>query len=112
MVQFDTVQKFSKDGGDAVMKSLGVLSQGAQTAAAEIADYTKRSFEQVSSMTEKLVGARSLDKAVEIQTAFVRSSYESFVAQASKMGELATNTTREAFAPMENLVAKTSRPSA
>lgn len=106
MVQLDNVQKFGKDGADAVMKSFGAMSKGAQSAAVEVADYAKRSFEQSSAMAEKLVGVRTLDKAMELQGEFMRSAYEGFVAQAGKMSELATATAREAFAPMESLVAK------
>ena len=106
MVQLDTVQKFGKDGADAAMRSFGAVSKGAQSAAVEVADYAKRSFEQGSAAAEKLAGVRTLDKVLEIQTDYLRSSYESFVSQVGKMGELATATAREAFAPMESLVAK------
>jgi hypothetical protein len=106
MMQFDNVQKLGKDNMDAAVKSLGAISKGAQTVAAEVADFAKRSFEQGTSTIEKLVGVRTLDKAIEIQTDYVRSSYESLVTQASKLGELYTNTAKEALAPIETLVAK------
>lgn len=107
MMQFDTMQKFGKDGADAVLKSFGALSKGAQTAAVETADFAKRSFEQGSATAEKLVGVRTMDRAMEIQGEFLRMSYEGLVAQATKMGELAANTVKEAYAPVEGLVAKT-----
>ena len=107
MIQFDTMQKFGKDGTDAATRSFGALSKGLQAAAAETADYAKRSFEMGSATVEKLVGVRTLDRAVEIQGEYVRTSYEGLVAQASRMGELAANTAKEFFSPLEGLVAKT-----
>ena len=105
MQQFDTIQKFSKDNVDAALKSFGVVSKGAQAIAVESADYAKKSFEQSSAVVEKLVGAKSLEKAIEIQTDYVKSAYEGFVAQSTKLGELYTNLAKEAFKPYEGLVA-------
>jgi hypothetical protein len=106
MMQFDTFQKLSKDSMDAAMSSFGAFSRGIQSAAVEAADYAKRSFEQSSATVEKLAGARTLDTAVEIQGEFLRSAYEGFVSQATKMGELAAATAKEAYAPVEGLVVK------
>ena len=109
MMQFETIQKLGRDNVEAAMTSFGALTRGVQSAAVEAAEFAKRSFEQGSSTMEKLVGARTLDSAVEIQGAFLRSSYESFVAQATRMGELAANTAKDAFAPVETLVSKNVR---
>ena len=53
---------------DAALKSLGAVSKGAQAIAVETADYAKKSFEQGTATLEKLVGVKTLDKAIEIQT--------------------------------------------
>jgi phasin family protein len=104
-IQTDTIQKFSKDNADAALKSFGVVSKGAQAIAVETADYAKKSFEQSTATLEKLVGAKTLDKAIEIQTDFVKSAYEGFVAQSTKLGELYASLAKEAFKPYEGLVA-------
>jgi hypothetical protein len=109
MVQFDNVQKLGRDNVDAVLTSFSAVSKGAQTAAVELAEFVKRSFDQGTSTLEKLVGVRTLDKALEIQTDFVRASYGSVVAQGAKLGELCTTTAREAYAPVEALVSSRQR---
>jgi hypothetical protein len=105
MQQFDTFQKFSKDNVDAALKSFGAVSKGAQTIAVEAADYAKKSFEQGTATLEKLVGAKSLDKAIEIQTDYVKTAYEGFVAQSTKLGELYANLAKDVFKPYEGFVA-------
>ncbi len=105
MQQFD-MQKFGKDNMDAALKTFGVVSQGAQAVAVETADYAKKSFENGTAAFEKLAGAKSLDKAIEIQSDFVKSAYEGFVAQSSKIGELYANFAKEAFRPYQGFVAK------
>ena len=52
------------------------------------------------------MSAKSLDKAMEIQTDYVKSSYEGFVAQATKVGELYADLAKDAYKPFEGMVAK------
>lgn len=99
-------QQFSKDQLDAATVTATTLSKGAQQIAVEATDYSKKSLESSTAFLEKLLGAKSLDKAMEIQSAYAKSSYESFVAQATRMGEIYANMTKEAFKPMESAFAK------
>ena len=105
--QIDQFQKFGHDNLDAVVKTVGAVTKGAQTIALEAADYARKSFEHSASTMEKLVGARTLDKAVEIQTTYVKDTYESLMAQATRLGELYTAVAKDAFKPYEGIVAKT-----
>ncbi len=109
MMQFDQIQKLGKDNADAALKSFGAISKGAQAIAVESADFAKKSFEQGTATIEKLAGAKTLDKAFEIQTAYVRSAYEGIVAQSTRMGELYAGLAKEVFKPYETVVAKSSK---
>ena len=103
---FDDMQKYGKDHMDSTMKAWGHVSKGVQTIAAETADYSKKSFEEGSAALEKLLGAKSLEKAIEIQTAYAKTAYEGFVAQATKMGELYADLAKETYKPFESFVSK------
>jgi phasin family protein len=102
----DEFQQIGKDNMDATLKSFGALSKGAQAIAVEVADYTRKVFEQGTAVTEKLIGAKSLDKAFEVQTDYVKSSYEGFVAQATKLSELYADLAKEAYKPFEGQFGK------
>jgi hypothetical protein len=104
---FDDMQKYGKDSVDVTMKAWGQVSKGVQAIAAETADYSKKSFEEGSAALEKLLGAKSLEKAIEIQTDYAKTAYEGFVTQATKMGELYADLAKESYRPFENLVGKT-----
>ena len=103
---FDDMQKYGKDNMDATMRIWGQVSKGVQAIAAETADYSKKSFEEGSAALEKLLGAKSLDKAIEIQTAYAKTTYEGFVAQATKMGELYADLAKDSYKPFESFVGK------
>ena len=102
----EDVQKISKDNMDATMKSFGLFSKTSQAIAAEVVDYSKKSFEDSTKVMEKLLGAKSLDKAIEIQTDYAKSAYEGFVAQATKLGELYADVAKEAYRPFESQFGK------
>ncbi len=105
---FEDFQKLGKENVEATMTSFGALSKGFQTIAVELADYSKKMFEEGTSATERLLGAKSLDKAIEVQSDFVKSSYEGFVSQSAKLGELYANLAQEAYKPFEGYIAKAS----
>lgn len=102
--QFDQFQKLGKDNVEAAIKAFGAVSQGVQAIGVEAADYAKKSFETSTATFEKLVGAKTLDKAVEIQTEYLKGAYESFVAQSTKMGELFAGLAKDVAKPYEAFV--------
>ncbi|MGE0035599.1 MAG: phasin family protein [Xanthobacteraceae bacterium] len=104
----DELQQFGKDNMDATMKSLGTFSKSWQAIAAEMAEYSKKVFEQGTAATEKLLGAKSFEKAVEVQTEYTKSAYEGFVAEATKLGELYSDLAREMYRPYESQFGKSS----
>ncbi|GLK84232.1 MULTISPECIES: phasin family protein [Ancylobacter] len=107
MIQnIDEIQKLGKDNLDLAMKSFGTVSKGVQAIAVEVADYSKKSFEEGTAAAEKLFGAKTLDKAVEIQSDYFKNSYESFVAQATKIGELYADLAKESYKPYEGILGK------
>ena len=103
---FEDIQKLGKDNMDTCMKQFGTVSKSWQAIATEVADYSKKSFEHGSAAMESLLGAKSLDKAIEIQSDYVKTAYEGFVAQSSKLGELYTDLAKEAYKPLEGMIAK------
>ena len=103
---FEEIQKFSQDHVDTTMKQFGTVSKGWQSIATECADYSKKSFEEGTAALEKLFGAKSLDKAIEIQSEYAKTAYEGFVAQATKIGELYADLAKETYKPLEGILAK------
>jgi hypothetical protein len=103
---FEDAGKFGKEFMDTGLKSFASLSKGFQAIATEATEYSKKSFETGSAAIEKLVAAKSLEKAIEIQTDYAKQAYEGFVAQATKLGELYAEVAKDAYKPYESIVAK------
>ena len=103
---FEDFQKLGKDNMDTCMKQFGTVSKGWQAIATEFADYSKKSFEESTAHLEKLFGVKSLEKAIELQSDYVKSAYEGFVAEATKMSELYSELAKESYKPFEGMIAK------
>jgi hypothetical protein len=105
-VKLDDMQKTINENVDETTRSFEGATKAAQAIAAEVADYTRRSFEHGAKTMEKLLGVRSLDKAVEVQTEYGRTAYEDYVSHATKLGQLYTDLTKEAFQSYQDFAAK------
>ncbi len=106
MNNFEDIQKLGKDNMDVMMQSFGAMTKGFQAIASEVADYQKKSFEDGSAAVEKLVGAKSLDKAFEAQSEYVKTAYEGFVGEVTKIGEMYSEIAKDAYKPYEDVLAK------
>ena len=97
----EDMQKLSQTNMDTVMKAFGEWNKGWQAIAAEITDYTKKSFEEGSATFEKLASAKSVEQAIEIQTGFAKRAYDGYMHQMSKIGGMYADLAKEAYKPVE-----------
>ena len=103
---FDDFQKFGKEQLEVVTTSSSSLAKGWQTIAAESSEYSKKSLENNSAFLEKLLGAKSLEKAIQIQSEYAKTFFEGLVGYVTKTGELYSSLAKEAFKPIETAIIK------
>ena len=101
MMKIEDLQKMSQTNIDSAMKAFGDWNKGMQTIAAEMTDYTKRSFEEGTAAFEKLLSAKSVEQAIEIQSGFAKRAYDGYMHQMSKIGTLYADLAKEAYKPVE-----------
>ena len=97
----EDMQKLSQTNMDTAMKAFGEWNKGWQAIAAEITDYTKKSFEEGTATFEKLASAKSVEQAIEIQTGFAKRAYDGYMHQLSKIGGMYAELAKEAYKPVE-----------
>src|SRR4051794_9751 len=106
MIKVEDIQQYGKEHLETVVGSATSVQSGLQAIATAYGDYTKKSFEDTKSFVEKLSGAKSLDKAIEAQTEFAKSAYETFVAESQKIAGLYNDLAKQAFKPVETIASK------
>jgi len=102
---FEEFQNFSKQQLEAFTVASSTWTKGMQELAAESTDYSKKAFAASSAVFEKLLGARSVEAAIQIQTDYAKQAYEGFVAQASKVSELFAKVASDALKPLTSAYA-------
>jgi hypothetical protein len=103
---FDDMQKIGKNNLEAAVQSYGTLAKSAVAIASEMAEYSKKSFEGGNKALEKLLGARTLEQAVEVQSEFAKAACEDFVAELTKISEHYADLAKETLKSFEPFVAK------
>ncbi|MDO9415399.1 phasin family protein [Pararhizobium sp.] len=106
MFNLEDANKKSKEAMDTMLKSYASVTKAMQAIATEATDYSKKSLEDSVSHIEKLSGVKNVETAFELQTSFVKSAYESYIAQATKIGEMYADLAKDAYKPYEAPVAK------
>jgi hypothetical protein len=99
-------QQNGKEEIDTGTASSDTFSGGFQAIATAYGNYTKKSFEDTKSFVEKLSGAKSLDKVIEIQTEFAKTAYETFVTESQKITALYGDLAKQSYKPFGGFVAK------
>jgi hypothetical protein len=94
-------QRLGQSNVETAVKMLGEWSKGWQSIAAEMSDFTKKSFEEGTAAFEKLLSAKSVEQALEIQASFAKRSYDGYMHQMSKIGGLYAELAKEAYRPVE-----------
>jgi hypothetical protein len=99
-------QKVGKDSYDAAVRSFGELNKGLQDIAVEMTDFSKKVFDESTRTFEQLMGVRSVDQAIEIQSHYVSRAYDAYMTEMSKLGEMYVGLARTAYRPIGATLAK------
>jgi hypothetical protein len=102
----EDIQSYGKEQYETAVATASGLQNGLSAIATAYGDYTKKSYDDTKSFVEKLSGVRSLDKAIEAQSEFAKAAYETFMADAQKIVGLYGDLAKQAFKPLEGVVAK------
>ena len=100
-----------QDGSEQIVAaaaSMDSVPGGFHAIATAYSDYTKKSFDDTRSFVEKLSGVKSIDKAIEIQTDFAKSAFETFMVESQKIGALYRDLATQSYKPFGGFLAKVS----
>jgi hypothetical protein len=82
------------------MRAMGDWTKSWQAIASEMTDYSKRSFEDGVATFQKLVTAKSMPEAMEIQTTYLKRAFEDYMRQLSKFGAMYQSFAKDAYKPV------------
>ncbi|HEY5107002.1 MAG TPA: TIGR01841 family phasin [Caulobacteraceae bacterium] len=100
LAAFGEINVDSRKNLEAVVASMSAASKGAETLGARAMAYSKKSVEDQVAAAKTLAGAKSLQEALELQSAFARSAFEGYVAEVTKMTETMSASMKASLSPI------------
>ncbi len=97
---FEDVTQFGQENVEAMVASGKVMAKAAEEMNAEVMAFSKKSYEDSMAAAKEIASSKSVTEFFEKQTGFAKTSFESFVAEATKLNEMYANAAKEAFAPL------------
>jgi hypothetical protein len=80
--------EFGRETIAAVMNSNAALSAGLEAIGKEVAQYSRATFESAGQTARSLIGARTFEDVVRLQTDFAKRNFEGFIERSAKLSEL------------------------
>lgn len=105
MKNYEEMQKSGQANFDTAIKNFGEVNKCVQAIGNEVNGYTKKAIEDGTAVFEKLIGAKSVEQAIEVQTAYATKAVEEYVSQMSKLSEMFTGLAKDAYKPVATAVA-------
>jgi len=103
----------SKENSEALFEATTLASSGIETITSELMSYSRLAFAKNLAATKALFEVKSPEEFLQLQTAWLKSASENYVAHLTKLSGLASSTTTEAFKPIQSFAtsfAKAARP--
>jgi phasin family protein len=95
---------YSKSNMEAVVASMTAAAKGAESIGAQTLAYSKKSMEDGVAAAKALSSTKSVQEAVEFQTAFVKTAMEGYMAELTKMNETIAASVKDSFKPINERV--------
>lgn len=90
----------SKKNLEAMVASATAATKGAEALGAQVMTFSKTAMECQVEAAKALTGARSVQEAVELQTAFAKSAMETYMAELNRAAETVSATVKDSLRPL------------
>ncbi|OYY66731.1 phasin family protein [Sphingomonas sp. 28-62-11] len=102
---FADVTEFNKGNVEALVESSKIAAKGIETMGQDAAEYTRKSFEGMTAIVKSLSTVKSPTEFMKLHSDYVRTSFDSLVAESSKTTENMLKLAGEIAQPISNRVA-------
>jgi phasin family protein len=94
----------SKRNLEAVVASVTAATKGAESLGAQAMAFSKKTAEDHMAATKTLSGAKSLQEAVEMQTAYAKSFLDSYLAELNRWSDTVSGSVKDSMRPINERV--------
>ena len=98
---YDQLMTFGKDNTEAVIKAATVCGKGFESMNGHIFAYARKTLEDGMTATKAVMGAKSLDEALQLQSEYGKNAFQEYVDEMAKFGEMALSVAKDAAIPLQ-----------
>lgn len=88
---------FGQANAEALFRSGSIVAKGAEEMGKEVIAFTQTSLETGVATGKAMMSVKTLRELVDLQTEYARSSFDSMVAESTKLSEMSAKVTNEAL---------------
>jgi hypothetical protein len=99
-INLDKLADLQRENLAAFTKANLALSEGLRAINKEVLSYAKASFENASRNATALLGAKTLDEVIKINSDHAKTSIETLLARSAKLSEMGVSLASQAMAPL------------
>ena len=104
---YDELAVLGKENLDAIVAANTVVSKGFEELSRELVGYAQASLESAASATKALFGAKTLQDVIQLNNEYAKSSFDTFLANSTKLSEMGLKVANEALEPISKRVSAT-----
>ncbi len=101
---YDQLFSFSRETVEAYLKAANVAGKGVESLQTELYAFSKQSVEDALATTKAVLSSKSVHEAVELQSDYAKTMFDTYVGQMNRLNEIVLSTTKEAFEPIQGRI--------
>lgn len=98
---YEQIVAFNKETAEAMIESATKAGKGVETINSEVFTFSRQSMDDGIAATKAILAAKSLQEVVERQSEYTKSALEAYIAEMSKVRELALGVAKAASEPLQ-----------
>jgi phasin family protein len=102
---YDQLAAFNKATVEALIQATNAATKGFETINSEALAFSRQTIEESVAVAKAAIGSKSIQELIELQSDFTKSTFDSYVGQMTKMGDMVASIAKEAAEPLNSRVA-------
>ena len=102
---FEEASAFGKGNVEALVESSKIAAKGFETMGQDVAEYSRKQFQEATAAFKTLASVKSPTEFMKLQSDFMRSAFDSMVAETSRSTETVLKLAGEVVQPISNRMA-------
>ncbi len=98
---YEDVQGFGKGNVDAFVQASTLFAKGAEQISKQMMALTQNSMQSSAATAKALLGCKTLRDVIDLHADYTRSSFDTLVAEGTKLSELSMKVANESAAPIQ-----------